>query len=143
MIWVLVRFIHILGATLWVGGQLTLSFVVLPIARRRLAPATQADVVAPIGRRFALATMTVMLPLQIATGIALAAHHGLTWTGLAEPGYGRTLSAKLGLVVIAMAASGVHGVLSAKGRRTAARAAVATGLVCSTGIVLLAAALAT
>ncbi|MEV0267828.1 hypothetical protein AB0H43_03560 [Hamadaea sp. NPDC050747] len=90
-----------------------------------------------------MTTLSVMLPLQILTGVALAAHHGLTWTGLAEPGYGRTLVAKLGLVTLAMAASATHGILSAKGHPTAARAAVTAGLICSVGIVLLAAALAT
>lgn len=141
--WTTIRFLHVLGATLWVGGQLTLTLVVMPIARRRLAGAAQSVVVPPIGRRFALLTLAVMLPVQIATGIALAVHHGVTWSGLTEPGYGRTLTAKLALVTIAMAASAIHGILSAKGRPGAARAAVATGLVCSIGIVLLATALAT
>lgn len=40
-----------------------------------------------------------------------------------------------------MSASAVHGILSAKGRTGAARLAVTAGLVCSVGIVLLAAAL--
>ena len=141
--WTLIRFLHIMGAVLWVGGQLTLTFIVLPIARRRLSPADQGVVVPPIGRRFAMITLAVMLPVQIATGIALAAQHGVTWSGLAEPGYGRTLAAKLGLVVVAMSASAIHGILSAKGRPKAARVAVTAGLVCSIGIVLLAAALAT
>jgi uncharacterized membrane protein len=143
MIWTVVRFVHILGATLWVGGQLTLSLVVLPIARRRLSPAQQAQVITPIGRRFATVTLAVMLPAQVATGVALAAHHGLTWSGLADPGYGRTLAAKLALVALAMAASAIHGILSARGHAAAARAAVTAGLVCSIGIVLLAAVLAT
>jgi uncharacterized membrane protein len=142
MTWTLVLFVHILGATLWVGGQLTLTLVVMPVARRRLSRAEQAEVVAPIGRRFAMTTLAVMLPLQVATGVALAAHHGMTWSGLLEPGYGRTLSAKLGLIVVAMSASAVHGILSAKGRTSAARVAVTAGLVCSVGIIALAAALA-
>ncbi|GAA1004526.1 hypothetical protein Aple_071670 [Acrocarpospora pleiomorpha] len=32
--WSVVRFLHVLGAELWVGGQLTVSLVVLPLARR-------------------------------------------------------------------------------------------------------------
>jgi uncharacterized membrane protein len=31
-----VRFIHVLSAMVWVGGQLLLSLLVLPVLRRRL-----------------------------------------------------------------------------------------------------------
>lgn len=34
--WSVVRFPHVLFAALWVGGQLTVSLVVLPLARRLL-----------------------------------------------------------------------------------------------------------
>lgn len=34
--WSLVRFAHVTGAVLWVGGQLALSLVILPLARRLL-----------------------------------------------------------------------------------------------------------
>jgi putative copper export protein len=142
MIWTLIRFVHVLGAALWVGGQLALSLVVLPIARRRLSEADQPRVLTPIGRRFGLLTLVVMLPLQVATGVGLAVHHGVTWASLAEPGYGRVLAAKLGLVIIAMGAAGLHGVLTARGRPAAARTAAITGLTCSVGIILLATALA-
>lgn len=142
-IWAVVRFVHIVGAALWVGGQLTLTLVVTPLARKLLgSPQQHRAVVGAFGRRFARLTLTVALPLQVATGIGLAVHNDVTWASLAEPGYGRTLAAKLGLLVLAMAASAGHGVAAAKGRRDVSRALSATGLVCSLGIILLAAALA-
>jgi uncharacterized membrane protein len=37
-----VRFVHVLSAMSWVGGQLLLSLLVLPVLRRRLEPASRA-----------------------------------------------------------------------------------------------------
>ena len=142
-IWALVRFVHITGAALWVGGQLALALVITPLARRLLGSHEQQRVViGAFGRRFARLTLAAALPLQIATGIGLAVHNGVTWASLAEPGYGRTLAAKLGLLVLAMAAAAGHGVAAAKDRRELSRMLSATGLVCSLGVVLLASALA-
>jgi len=141
-LWTLVLFVHVVGATLWVGGQLTLTLVVLPLARRLMADDTRASVMPAVGRRFARITLAVFLPVQIATGVALAAHAGVTWESLAEPGYGRTLAAKLALVVVAMVAAAGHGIAAARGRAGLARAASLCALVCSLGVVLLATALA-
>jgi len=41
-IWASVRFVHVLSAMSWVGGQLLLSLLVLPVLRRRLEPASRA-----------------------------------------------------------------------------------------------------
>lgn len=141
-IWVWVLFIHILGAALWVGGQLALSLIVLPTARRLMPEEDRLRVLTPIGRRFGMITLAAMLPVQVATGVALAIHHGVTWRSLVEPGYGLTLTVKLALVVVVMAAAGVHGVLSVRQRPLAARVVAMVGLVCSVAILLFAAALA-
>jgi putative copper export protein len=37
-----VRFVHVLSAATWVGGQLLLSLLVLPVLRRRLDAAARA-----------------------------------------------------------------------------------------------------
>jgi uncharacterized membrane protein len=139
--WSLVLFVHVTGAALWVGGQLTLTLVVMPLATRLISPESRAAVMPAVGRRFARITLAVFLPVQAATGVALAAHAGVTWESLAEPGYGRTLAAKLALVVVAMAAAAGHSIAAAKGRPTLARAASVCALVCSLGVVLLATAL--
>jgi hypothetical protein len=85
-IWTLVRFVHVLSAMVWVGGQLLLSLLVLPVLRRRLDPDSRASLTREVGVRFGLFTVAAFLPLQIATGISLAAHRGLTVRDLAEPG---------------------------------------------------------
>jgi uncharacterized membrane protein len=137
-VWTVVRFLHVLGAIIWVGGQLTITLVVLPPARRALAVAERAGVLRAVGRRFAVITMAVFLPIQVTTGILLAWRHGVTWTALLQPGYGRVLTAKLLLFTVVMVAAAIHGIAQAKGDQGRARAASLTALVGSLGVVLLA-----
>jgi putative copper export protein len=139
--WSLVRFLHVAGAALWVGGQLALTLVVLPLARHLLAPEAKDRFTAAAGRRFGMLTGAVFLPVQLATGWAMAWHKGVTWASLAEPGYGRTLATKLALFVVVMLAAAGHGIAYAKGRAELARALAVVSLVGSLGIVLLATAL--
>ncbi|MFG3437357.1 hypothetical protein ACGF0J_08940 [Nonomuraea sp. NPDC047897] len=139
--WSVVRFLHVLGAALWVGGQLTVSLVVLPTARRLLDGERRAVVLRAVGRRFGLFTAAVFLPVQLGTGVAIAVHKGVTWASLLQPGYGRVLAAKLLLFCAVMLAAGLHGWASGAGRAGAARALAVASLVGSVGIVLLATAL--
>ncbi|HEU5157525.1 MAG TPA: hypothetical protein VFU43_11055 [Streptosporangiaceae bacterium] len=141
--WSFVLFLHVLSAALWVGGQLAVSLVVLPIARRRLETDQRALVLREIGMRFGIITAAVFLPVQISTGIALARHHQVTWSSLAEPGYGRTLSAKLALFAAVMLAAALHGMASSRGRAGLARAMAISSLIGSVGVILLATALPT
>ncbi|MFF8910670.1 hypothetical protein [Streptomyces olivaceoviridis] len=140
-LWSLVRFGHVAGAVLWVGGQLALTLVVLPLARRMLPGEVRDRFAAQAGRRFGLLTAAVFLPLQLSTGWAMAWHKGVTWASLAEPGYGRTLTAKLGLFVLVMLTAGGHGIAHAKGRPGLARSLAVVSLLGSLGVVVLATAL--
>ncbi|MFG6200739.1 hypothetical protein [Nonomuraea sp. JJY05] len=139
--WSVVRFLHVLGAALWVGGQLAVSLVVLPLARRLLDERRRAELLTAVGRRFGLVTVAGFLPVQLATGVAIAWHKGLTWASLAEPGYGRVLGAKLALFCAVMIAAGAHGWAAGAGRPRLARTLAVSGLVGSFGVVLLATAL--
>ncbi len=139
--WSVVRFLHVLSAALWVGGQLTVSLVVLPLARRMLDEERRARVMTAVGRRFGLITAAVFLPVQLGTGVAIAWHKGVTWASLAEPGYGRILAAKLGLFCAVMAAAGLHGWANGAGHRRVARALAIASLIGSIGVILLATAL--
>lgn len=139
--WTVIRFLHVVSAALWVGGQLTVSLVVLPLARRLLDDQRRAGVLRAVGRRFGLFTAALFLPVQLGTGVALAWRKGVTWASLADPGYGRILAAKLLLFCAVMAAAAVHGWASGTARPRLARTMAVTSLVGSLGIVLLATAL--
>ena len=135
------RFVHVLSAMVWVGGQLLLSLLVLPVLRRRLDAASRAPLTREVGVRFGIFTVAIFLPLQIASGIALAAHRGLTVPDLAEPGYGRTLGEKVTLFAVVLLISGVHGMAVGRGQDRLARVLAIATLLGSVGVVLLATAL--
>ncbi|MEV0620166.1 hypothetical protein AB0I81_43075 [Nonomuraea sp. NPDC050404] len=139
--WSVVRFLHVLGAALWVGGQLTVSLVLLPQARRLLDDERRGQLLTAVGRRFGLLTVAAFLPLQLVTGVAIAWHKGVTWASLAGPGYGRILAVKLLLFCAAMAAAGAHGWATGAGRPRLGRSLAVASLVGSLGVVLLATAL--
>jgi uncharacterized membrane protein len=137
-LWTVVRFLHIVGAIIWVGGQLTVTVVLLPIAQKELGLTDRANLLRGVGKLFARITAVVFLPLQIGTGLLLAVHSGVTWASLLEPGYGRILVAKVLLFALVMAAATAHGIFQARREPRAARAASLSALVGSLGVVLLA-----
>jgi uncharacterized membrane protein len=139
--WSVVRFLHVLSAALWVGGQLTVSLVVLPLARRLLDERRRAEVLTAVGRRFGIITAAALLPVQLLSGVAIAWHKGVTWASLADPGYGRILAAKLVLFCAVMAAAALHGWAAGAARPRLARAMAVSSLVGSLGVILLATAL--
>lgn len=141
--WAVLRFTHVLGAAVWVGGQLTLSLLMLPLLRKRLPVNVRDEVMTSIGKRFGIYTMALCLPIQIGSGIWLARRNGVTWASLAEPGYGRTLLTKLIVFGVVMLLTGLHGWAYATGRLNVARTMVLGSLIGSCVIVLLATALAT
>jgi hypothetical protein len=88
--------------------------------------------------RFGVFTVAVFLPLQLLSGVALAAHRGMTVQRLAEPGYGRTLGVKVLLFAVVLVVSGVHGAAVGHGQDRLARLAAIVTLFGSIGIVWLA-----
>ena len=103
--WTTIRlFLHVLGATVWVGGQLTLAGLVPGL--RRISP----DAPRTVARRFNVIAW-VAFAVLIATGI---------WNILAirpdwSSSYGTTLIVKL----VVVAASGLTAALHARARSTA------------------------
>src|SRR5690606_41307134 len=94
-----------------------------------------------LGGRRGIATGVAFVPLQVATGVLLAAQKGVTWASLADPGYGRLLAGKLTAFVLVMLAAGLHGWANGAGRPALARALAVSSLLGSLVVVLLATAL--
>ena len=138
--WSLIRFVHVLAAMGWVGGQLLLSVVVLPVLRQQLAPALRGPLIRQTATRFAVVANTTLLPLLLVTGVALAWHRGVTLRTFDDGGYGRLLGIKLVLVVGSVALAAVHGIVATRRPRTARPLGIA-GLASSIAIVVFATAL--
>jgi len=84
-VWFIVRWLHLLAAAFFVGGQLMLAAVVVPVLRGGDGTAMRA-----VARRFGVGTL-IAFAVLIATGVAMAEHLNL-WSNT-------TFQAKLGLVV--------------------------------------------
>jgi putative copper export protein len=92
-------FLHVLAATVWVGGQVTIAGLVPGL--RSLSP----DAPRAIGRRFARLAWPAYAVL-VATGIWNVLAVDATWSGA----YGTTLIVKISVVVLAGVAAFAHGV---------------------------------
>jgi len=138
--WSLVRFVHVTAAMGWVGGQLLLTGVVLPVLRQELQPQARVPLIHATARRFALIANVALLPLLLVTGLALAWHRGVTMNSFSAPGYGRLLAIKLTLVVVSVALAAVHGIVASRNPRSARPLALG-GLGTSLAIVVFATAL--
>ncbi len=73
MFWAIL-FLHLLGATIWTGGHLVLSFAIVPRAVRAGDPAVMHD----FGRGFMPLAMPA-LALQVLTGLWLALQVSPDW----------------------------------------------------------------
>ncbi len=138
--WSRIRFVHVLSAMGWVGGQLLLSGVVIPALRSAVEPDQRRQIVRATAHRFTQISILGLLPLLLVTGISMAVHRGVTWSTFGEPGYGRLLGIKLVLVVASFGLAAVHGIIAAR-RPTSARFASIGGLAASVGVVVYATAL--
>ena len=91
--WEAVRWLHLVAMAFFVGGQLMLAAVVVPVAR------DDRERMRAIARRFGAGTL-VAISVLVATGIPLASHFSQWENG--------TLHAKLGLVAAVAGLIGWH-----------------------------------
>lgn len=123
--WAVVRWLHLVAAMAWVGGQLFLFLILLPVVRRALPPPQRTLLVAQLGRRFALLSW-IALALLLVTGVLNGERRGVDWESLpaAQSTYGQVLFAKLCLVAVVIVLTLVHGlILGPRLTRLAAQAA--------------------
>lgn len=137
-LWSLVRFVHVASAILWVGGQLTLSLVVRPVTASLLDDDSRRVLVSSLGSRFGRIAAVGLIPLLLASGIALIYHRGVTFAALSIPGYGSTLGTKVVLALASFALAAAHGMTAVRPSSRAARWVGVAGTVISLSVVLLA-----
>jgi len=109
-------YVHLVAACAWIGSMLFFSTVLVPILRRPDQAAAAGALVRQVGLRFRtfgwacigvlLATGVVNLALR-GVGLSMLAT-GAFWTD----GFGRALAYKLAAVVVVLALTGAHDVLS-------------------------------
>jgi uncharacterized membrane protein len=91
--WTFIRYLHIVALVFFVGGQLTLAVAIAPVMREH------TEAMRAAARRFGIGS-AVALVVLIATGAAMASHYDL-WSN-------STLHAKLALLVLVFALTGLH-----------------------------------
>lgn len=94
-LWNGVLWLHLLAMAFFVGGQLMLAAIVVPVLRGR----EEGVPMRAAARRFGYGTLAAILVL-IGTGAAMAAHYH-RWSD-------STLQVKLGLVVLVVVLIGLH-----------------------------------
>ena len=137
-VWTIVRFLHVGSAILWVGGQLTLSLVVRPVAAGLFDPDTRVDLVTALGARFGRIATVGLIPTLLASGLSLAYHRGVTLAALSLPGYGTVLGVKIFLALISFALAAAHGMAAVHASAAAVRAVAIAGATVSLAVVGLA-----
>jgi putative copper resistance protein D len=93
-LWTLVRFGHVLGVTLWLGGMIVMGAVVVPVAR---AAGDRAQITRAARRFGALGGVAWVLILV--TGFGLIDNRGLSVADLPDSEYGQRVLAKLVLMI--------------------------------------------
>ncbi len=86
-LWFVLRWLHLLAVAFFLGGQMVLAAVVVPVARA----AHEREALRAIARRFGAGTL-IALAVLLATGLALAFHLNL-WSN-------SSFQLKLGLIVV-------------------------------------------
>jgi putative copper export protein len=100
--------LHILGASVWIGGQIVVA-AVIPLTRREVVLARA------LGRRFQLVAWPAFI-LLVVTGVIEASQMGITTGTLFATGAGRTLAIKLLFVLVSGVAALVHVLMPARWR---------------------------
>ncbi len=112
--WTLVRFLHLIGAGVWLGMQITL-LVLVPALRRMLPPDQVRDIVRRAGRSLAFTGGAALLAVA-ASGAALARHED---SASAHPG---VIDVKEALLVAIVALLAGHAAVRGRRARIAASA---------------------
>ncbi len=104
--------LHVLAATIWLGGTIFLALVLVPITRRLEYRGIAGSLIHQVGVRFRLLGW-ICLGLLVVSGILNVAYRGFGWADLWsgrlwQGPFGRALGIKLLLVALILLLSALH-----------------------------------
>ncbi|MBI4483543.1 MAG: DUF4149 domain-containing protein [Acidobacteria bacterium] len=104
--------LHLLAATVWIGGMVFLSAVLVPVTRREECRGIAASLIQWTGRRFRWVGWLCFGVLFV-TGVLNLAYRGFGWGDLWsgqlwQGDFGRVLAIKLLLVAVILLISALH-----------------------------------
>lgn len=103
-----ILWMHVMAAVVWIGGMLFLSLVAVPVLKPRSSGPTHAELFRSMARRFRLIVWMAIATL-LTTGPVLLSLRGFS---LLEPAqWPAVLSVKLGLVALLFTLTGTHDLL--------------------------------
>jgi len=94
----LIRFLHILGVTVWIGGLVFVGAVAVPVARTEPDPARKRALITKVARRFALVGGAAWV-LILGTGMGILGRRDISLGELPDSEWGQRILAKLGLLL--------------------------------------------
>lgn len=106
----LIRWIHVIAAVIWIGGNLVLAMVIVPYFRQNLPPVQRIKLLTQIGKRFepivwgcvGILFFTGLINIFNAIGFTLSADSAITTSFM------RTLFIKLMLFVVLVILTTLH-----------------------------------
>lgn len=109
MAWVLILWIHLMSAMVWIGGMTFLTLIAVPSLKKLASPEMQAILYKDIGRRFKLVGWICIFVL-ILTGPINIYHHVTSHHMIddGEDNFHSIFVLKLGLVLIMILLSLIH-----------------------------------
>ncbi len=103
-IWTLVRFGHLLGVTVWLGGMLFLGLIAVPAARATGDRTASRRLITDVAKRFGMLGGAAWV-LILVTGAGLVSHRNVDFGTT----YGHKIAAKMVLLVLVGVAVVLHG----------------------------------
>ncbi len=109
--WLLVRWIHVIAAVTWIGGNLILAMVIVPHFRQNLPPVQRIQLLTQIGKRFEPVVWGCVGVLFFTGIVNIFDAIGITSASPIPVPFMRTLLIKLGLFFVLVILTAFHGIV--------------------------------
>lgn len=94
-----VRFLHLLGVAVWLGGMIFLGAVAVPAARAAGGPEASRALIRRVARKFGLLGGAAWVVIFV-TGFGLMSHRNIKMSQITETAYGQKILTKLILLLV-------------------------------------------